>query len=147
MSGLEEPRQAAVGDPDPSDPSAASDPFAPAGASAPSAAPEPPPETAPLIDWGRTGRRLRRVVLVLTVVVIVGWIAIGTTSDAGFRLRVLGELTGLALLVAIAAEILIVGSVALAGMLRAGERGDRLAGSDVSLLPPQVRRGRRDPRS
>ena len=119
----------------------------PSDAAAPAEVPDPSSETSPLIDWGRTGRRLRRVVLVLAVVVIVGWVAIGITSDGGFRLRVLGEMTGLALLVAIAAEIVIVGSVALTGMLRAGERGERLAGSDVSLLPPQARRGRREPRS
>lgn len=135
MSGLEESRQTAMGDPVPTD------------VSVPPDASEPASETPPLIDWGRTARRLRRVVLALAVVVIVGWVAIGITSDAGFRLRVLGEMTGLAVLVAIAAEVVIVGSVALTGLLRAGERGERLAGSDVSLLPPQVRRGRRDPRS
>lgn len=124
MSGLEDPHRADLGGPD-----------------LPEAS-DPSPEAPALIDWGRTGRRLRGVVLVLAVVVIVGWVALSLTGDAGFRLRVLGEMTGLALLVAIAAEVVIVGSVALAGMLRAGERGERLARSDVSLLPPQVRRDR-----
>lgn len=98
----------------------------------------------PLIDWARTGRRLRRVAAFLTILVVVAWVVIGFAGASGFQLRLLGELAGLGLLVAIAAEVVIVGSVALAGMLRAGERGERLAGSDVSLLPPQLRRGQRD---
>lgn len=98
----------------------------------------------PLIDWARTGRRLRRVAALLAILVVVAWLVIGLVGDSGFQLRLLGELAGLGLLVAIAAEVVIVGSVALAGMLRAGERGERLAGSDVSLLPPQLRRGQRD---
>ena len=98
----------------------------------------------PLVDWARTGRRLRRVVALLTILVVVVWAVLGVVGDGGFELRLLGELAGLGLLVAIAAEVVIVGSVALAGMLRAGERGERLAGSDVSLLPPQLRRGHRD---
>lgn len=147
MSHLEEPRRAAADaleGPDAPDRADARDP---SDTAVPSEVAEASPGASPLIDWGRTARRLRRVVLGLAVVVSVGWVIIGITSDAGFELRVLGEMTGLALLVAIAAEIVIVGSVALTAMLRAGERGERLAGSDVSLLPPQVRRGRRDPRS
>lgn len=96
-----------------------------------------------LVDWARTGRRMRRVVLTLGVLVLALWTVDGFTGGTGFRWRILGELTGLALLVTIAAEIAIVGGAAVVGMFRAGERGDRLAGSDVSLLPPQLRRGRR----
>lgn len=96
----------------------------------------------PLVDWTRTGRRLRRVAMVLGALVLLGWVADGVLGDGGFRLRMLGELTGVALLLAIAAEIVVVGGAALAGMLRAGERGERLAGSDVSLIPPQLRRRR-----
>lgn len=101
-------------------------------------------EERPLIDWARTGRRLRRVAAFLASLVVVAWVVLGLAGDSGFQLRLLGELVGLGLLVAIAAEVVIVGSVALAGMLRAGEQGERLAGSDVSLLPPQLRRGQRD---
>lgn len=97
----------------------------------------------PLVDWGRTGRRMRRVALVLAGLVLLVWIVVGLAGDGGFRLRALGELAGLALLAAFIAEVVIVGGAALGGMLRAGERGERLAGSDVSLLPPQLRRGRR----
>jgi hypothetical protein len=39
-------------------------------------------------------------------------------------------------------EFVVVGGSALRGMLRAGERGERLASGDVMLLPPQVRRKR-----
>jgi hypothetical protein len=96
----------------------------------------------PLVDWTRTGRRLRRVALVLAALVLLGWVADGVLGAGGFRLRMLGELTGIALLLAIAAEIVVVGGAALAGMLRAGERGERLARADVSLIPPQLRRRR-----
>ena len=54
---------------------------------------------------------------------------------------------GLALALLFVAEVVIVGGSALRGMLAAGERGDRLASSDVSLLPPQLTRRRRDPDS
>jgi len=101
-----------------------------------------PVDTA-IVDWPRTGRRMRRVALVLAGLVVVAWVARGLLSDAGFTGRSLGELVGLALLVAFVAEVVVVGGAALGGMLRAGERGERLAGSDVSLLPPQLRRSRK----
>lgn len=104
----------------------------------PVAAPGPP-----IVDWGRTGRRIRRIALVLGGLVLTVWVVAGFVRDAGFELRLLGELVGLALLVAFVAEVVVVGGAAVVGMLRAGERGERLAGSDVSLLPPQLRRRRR----
>ena len=96
----------------------------------------------PLIDWSRTARRMRRVALVLAVAVVAGWVVYGVVGDGGFGVRMLGELTGFALLAVIVAEVVVVGGAALTGMLRAGERGERLAGSDVSLVPPQLRRRR-----
>jgi hypothetical protein len=103
---------------------------------------EPTPEPA-LVDWTRTARRMRRMAAILAGLVFVAWIADGIVGDAGLRLRFLGELTGLALLAAFVAEVVIIGGAALGGMLRAGDKGERLAGSDVSFLPPQLRRGRR----
>src|SRR5690625_4627817 len=97
-----------------------------------------------IVDWSRTGRRLRRVLLVLGALVVVGWVIAGVVTEAGFALRLLAELTGFALLMAVGAEVVIVGGAAVGGMLRAGERGERLAGADVSLLPPQLRRRRRN---
>ena len=96
----------------------------------------------PLIDWSRTARRMRRVALVLAVAVVAGWVVYGVVGEGGFGVRMLGELTGFALLAVIVAEVVVVGGAALTGMLRAGERGERLAGSDVSLVPPQLRRRR-----
>ncbi len=107
------------------------------GADDPDAAARPP-----LIDWSRTARRMRRVALVLAVAVVAGWVVYGVVGDGGFGVRMLGELTGFALLAVIVAEVVVVGGAALTGMLRAGERGERLAGSDVSLVPPQLRRRR-----
>jgi hypothetical protein len=92
-----------------------------------------------IVDWHRTARRLGRQLAVIVVVVAVAWLVLGVRSG-GPTLRSLAELTGLGVLAAIAAEIVVVGGAALRGMLAAGERGDRLASSDVALLPPQVRR-------
>ena len=83
------------------------------------------------------------VAAVLVTLVVVGWLVDGIVGDTGFRLRVLGELGGLALLATFVAEVVVVGGASVRGMLRAGDRGERLAGSDVSLLPPQLRGCRR----
>jgi hypothetical protein len=99
-----------------------------------------PTEPAPgIVDWHRTGRRLRRQAVVIVGLVAVTWLVLGV-AGGGLTLRSLAELLGLGVLVAIAGEVLIVGGAALRGMLAAGERGDRLSSSDVSLLPPQVTR-------
>jgi hypothetical protein len=100
------------------------------------AATEPAPG---IVDWHRTGRRLRRQAVVIVGLVLVAWLALGVASG-GLTLRSLAELSGLGVLVAIAGEIVIVGGAALRGMFDAGERGDRLSSADVSLLPPQVSR-------
>jgi hypothetical protein len=99
-----------------------------------------PTEPAPgIVDWHRTGRRLRRQAVVIVGLVAVAWLVLGV-AGGGLTLRSLAELFGLGVLVAIAGEVLIVGGAALRGMLDAGERGHRLSSSDVSLLPPQVTR-------
>lgn len=95
-----------------------------------------------IVDWMRTARRMRLVLSTLGALVVIGWLGLGLVTDAGFRPRLLAELAGIAVLLAFLAEIVVVGGAALRGMLRAGERGDRLAGDDVSLLPPQLRRRR-----
>ena len=102
-------------------------------------------DTRGIVDWHRTGRRLRRQLLVIVGSVVVAWLAIGVVGD-GHSLRSLAELVGLGVLLAIAAEIVIVGGAAVRGMLAAGARGDRLASADVTLLPPQVSRRLRNRR-
>jgi hypothetical protein len=92
-----------------------------------------------IVDWHRTARRLRWQLGVILALVVVAWLVLGIQGD-GPTLRSLAELTGLGVLAAIVAEIVVVGGAALRGMLAAGARGDRLASSDVALLPPQVRR-------
>jgi hypothetical protein len=92
-----------------------------------------------IVDWHRTARRLRWQLGVILAVVVVAWLVLGVRAG-GPTLRSLAELTGLGVLAAIVAEIVVVGGAALRGMLAAGARGDRLASSDVALLPPQVRR-------
>lgn len=98
----------------------------------------------PIVDWARTARRLRRQLVVIAAVVVVAWLVVGLTRDM-LGLRLLAEIAGLGALAAVAAEFVVVGGAALRGMLRAGERGERLSRADVSLLPPQVtcRRARR----
>jgi hypothetical protein len=102
-----------------------------------------PAEAPPIVDWRRTARRLRAVLLAIALVVVVAWVVDGVLGD-GFALRRLAEFAGLGVLVAFAAEVVIVGGSAVRGLLRAGERGQRLASGDVGLLPPQLqRRGQR----
>jgi hypothetical protein len=96
----------------------------------------------PIVDWGRTARRLRAILLVIGGVVLALWVVTGVLGD-GPSLRSLAELVGLGLLAAFVVEVVVVGGSAVRGLLRAGERGDRLAGEDVSLLPPQLLRRRR----
>ncbi len=96
----------------------------------------------PLVDWARTARRLRAVLLGLAGLVVIVWAVTAITRD-GLELGLLGELVGVALLVAFLLEVVIVGGSAIRGLLTAGERGERLASEDVSLLPPQLARRRR----
>lgn len=101
------------------------------------------PEVAavPIVDWRRTARRLRRQLLVIAGLVVAVWLVIGL-AGAGLSVRLLAEVTGFGLFLAFLAEVVVVGGSAVRGMLVAGERGERLARADVTLLPPQLRRGR-----
>lgn len=90
-----------------------------------------------IIDHPRTARRLRRWLLLLLVATIVAWLLGGLVGD-GPTLRGLTGLLGVAVLLALFVEVVVVGGAAVAGALRAGERGDRLAAPDVTLLPPQL---------
>jgi hypothetical protein len=104
-------------------------------------------DAPPIVDWRRTARRLRAVLVVIALVVVVAWIVEGVIGD-GVSLRRLGEFTGLGLLVAFVAEVVVVGGSAVRGLLAAGQRGHRLARGDVGLLPPQLqRRGHRGGRA
>jgi hypothetical protein len=90
-----------------------------------------------LVDYGRTARRLRRSLVLLSLATLVLWL-IGGAVRGGLTLRALIELSGVALLLALLVEFLIVGGAALGGALRAGGRGERLASADVRLVPPQL---------
>lgn len=99
----------------------------------------PPP---PVVDFPRTVRRLRISLTTIGALVVLGWLVGGAVGD-GWSLRLLAELVGLGLLASFAVEVVVVGGSAARGMLHAGERGDRLASPDVSILPPQLTRRRR----
>ena len=90
-----------------------------------------------LVDHARLGRRLRRWLGLLVVATLVAWLVGGVLGD-GPTLRDLAGLAGVAVLLALLVEVFIVGGAAVAAALRAGERGERLAAPDVSLVPPQV---------
>jgi hypothetical protein len=100
-----------------------------------------PTSPTPVVDFPRTWRRLRVSLLSVGGLVVLGWLVLGALGD-GWSLRLLAELFGLGLFLSFAVEVVVVGGSAARGMLRAGERGDRLAGGDVSLLPPQLTRRR-----
>ena len=101
----------------------------------------PPDAAAPaqgVVDFRRTARRLLIGLLVLASAVVALWVVLAATTGASVRL--LAELAGLGLLAMTLVEVVVVGGAAVRGMLAAGERGDRLAGGDVSLVPPQISR-------
>ncbi|MEX2503261.1 MAG: hypothetical protein WD378_00325 [Egicoccus sp.] len=98
---------------------------------------------APIVDWRRTARRLRRQLLVIAGLVVAAWLVIGL-AGTGLTLRLFAEVAGFGLFLAFLAEVVVVGGSAVRGLLRAGERGDRLASADVTLLPPQLRGRRRN---
>jgi hypothetical protein len=98
-----------------------------------------PADRAPIVDWPRAGRRLRISAVVIGAIVaggsLVTWLAAGT-PEVGTWL--FGGLVAMFIV-----ELVVVGGSAVGGMLRAGERGHRLARGDVSLLPATARRVRR----
>lgn len=99
-----------------------------------------------LVDWHRLGRRLGLSASILIGLAVVAWLVTGLATD-GLDPGDLAGFIGLALGGMFLAELVFVGGSALRGLLRAGERGERLAGQDVGLLPPQVTRrlfGRKD---
>lgn len=97
-----------------------------------------------LVDHAAVGRRLRRSFLFLITATILVWLGAGLFAG-GLEAARLVELLGVAVLLALLIEIVIVGGAAIAGALRAGERGERLSSDDVRLMPPQLRRVRRPP--
>ena len=107
------------------------------------AAPGPPPSTASgrLVDHAAVARRLRRWAVLMVVAVPTVWLVAGLATG-GPRPARLAEMVGVALLLGVVVEAGVVGGAAVRGALRAGSRGERLAASDVTLLPPQLRRRR-----
>lgn len=101
-------------------------------------APTGPVDARPaVLDLPRVARRLGRTLAVLAVLVVVGWLVAAARRGAP-ALDVLAAGTGVALLAAFVAEVVVVGGAAARGMLSAGARGDRLAAPDVGLVPPQL---------
>jgi len=75
--------------------------------------------------------------MLLLAATLLAWLIGGMLGD-GPTLRSLAGLLGVALLLSLLVEVVLVGGAAVAAALRAGARGERLAAQDVSLLPPQV---------
>jgi cytochrome c oxidase subunit IV len=94
-----------------------------------------------LVDYPRTARRLRRSLVLLVGATLAAW-ALRAVVTGSATLSDLFGLLGVAVLLALLVEVFVVGGAAVGGALRAGGRGERLASADVSLLPPQLRRGR-----
>lgn len=101
-----------------------------------------PPDTDPLVSWRHVGHQLGKTALGgLVGAVAAGLIAklSGTPAPTA-----LGVALGVGALVAVGGAIWLVAGSAWRGMLRAGERGERLAGDDVGLTPPKLRRHGRE---
>jgi branched-subunit amino acid transport protein len=94
-----------------------------------------------LVDHARLGRRLRRWLTFLAVATFAAWL-IGGLVGEGPTLRGLAGLIGVAVLLALLVEVLVVGGAAVGAALRAGAQGERLSAADVALVPPQLRRRR-----
>ncbi len=93
-----------------------------------------------LVDWPLAGRRLLLSAGWLLGTAVLAWVV--TSLVAGqWRPGMLGNFVGLALVGVFVVEVWVVGGSALRGMLRAGDEGHRLSGTDVGLLPPQLRPG------
>ncbi len=90
-----------------------------------------------LLDHGRIARRLRRWLVLLLVATTVAWLVGGLLRE-GPTLRGFAELLGVAVLLALLVEVLVVGGAAVGALLRAGAEGERLSSPDVSLVPPQM---------
>lgn len=101
----------------------------------------PPRADPPIVDFSRAARRVRRSTLVLGSLALAGWLATGVVAG-GPVVSDLGAWGGLALFGMFLVEVVVVGGSALRGMVNAGDRGERLAGGDVGLLPPQLTRRR-----
>ncbi len=92
-----------------------------------------------LVEWEATARRVRRSSLVLLTMAVVAWV-VASVATGGWRVGVLGNLLGLALGAMFVVELVVVGGSAVRGLLRAGDRGERLSSHDVGLFPPRRRR-------
>lgn len=92
-----------------------------------------------IVDWTRTGRRVRTTAAVVAVVVVVAWLVTGLVGD-GIRLADLGDWVGLGLGVVVVGEVLVVGTAAVRAERRAAVRGERLGSDDIGLLPPRIPR-------
>lgn len=90
------------------------------------------------MDWHAVWRRLVRVLVLVAAVAVLGvavsWGLTGELTRAGVLLWL-----GISALLLVVGTVLVVSVSAWRGMLRAGDRGERLGGGDVGLLPPQVR--------
>lgn len=94
------------------------------------------------MDWSRVGRRLVRLLVLVAAVAFLGVAVSWSLSGELTRAAVLLWL-GISALLLVVGAVLVVSVSAWRGMLRAGDRGERL-GSDVGLLPPQIRSGSRE---
>ena len=90
-----------------------------------------------VLDPGAIARRLGRTLAIIATGVVALWL-VEVVRRGDPALDRLGTLVGLGLAAAFVGEVVVVGGGAVRGLLAAGERGERLAGSDVTLLPPQL---------
>lgn len=115
-------------------------PAGPAPSDAAPATPRPPDgarEAPPIVDFARAAHRIRLSATVLGAAALVAWVVVGLLTG-GPDPADLGGWAALVLAGMFLVEVVVVGGSALRGMLRAGDRGERLAGGDVGLLPPQL---------
>lgn len=97
--------------------------------------------TEPIVDWTRLGRTVVALVVGWVVVTVVG-LAVSAGLVGGLDGAVVLLWIGLGTAGLVATLVVAIAVSAMRGVLRVGDRGQRLAGDDVGLTPPQVRRRR-----
>lgn len=96
----------------------------------------------PIVDWTRLGRTVAALVVGWVLVAAIGP-AVTAALTGGIDRGVVLLWVGLGTAGLVATLVVAIAVSAVRGMLRAGDRGERLARDDVGLSPPQVRGRRR----
>lgn len=95
-----------------------------------------------MVEWEEDGRLLGLVARGFAVLAVTGIVATAVVAG-GLSFGIVLLWLGMCLVGYVLTAVGLTASSALKAMREVGDEGDRLASSDVGLLPPQARRRRR----